>query len=81
MRFRFAVIASLAGLTIERCAEAHPGHGISNPATVTHQLIEPVHAVFWFTVSACVLAIVAGVTIWSRRRSSSSVARVRSRRG
>jgi hypothetical protein len=55
-------------LTLVAPLWAHPGHGSTDPATVTHQMTEPVHILPWV-----ILAAVMGTCswAWSRRKSDS----------
>ncbi len=49
---------------------AHPGHGTTDPNTVTHYAIEPLHALPWMAVliSGVILAVSYRVLIGRRNR-------------
>lgn len=50
-------------------ALAHPGHGVTDPESVAHQIVEPVHAVPWLLLIgiALTLAATAGL-LWKQHR-------------
>ena len=52
-----AILATVASL-----ASAHPGHGVTDPSSGTHWMVEPLHLLPW------VAAVVAIVTVAALRR-------------
>lgn len=54
---------------------AHPGHGVTDPDSVAHQIVEPVHAVPWLLLIgiAITLAATAGL-FWKQHRGRRDVA-------
>jgi hypothetical protein len=56
--------------TTSRIALAHPGHGVTDPDSVAHQIVEPVHAVPWILlVGISVALIVTGGLMWKQQRN------------
>jgi hypothetical protein len=64
------IIGGLAALAAagSGTAWAHPGHGTTDPATVSHFVLEPIHA------APLVLLLLATGAVWliSRRRKTSA---------
>lgn len=55
-------------------ALAHPGHGVTDPDSVAHQIVEPVHAVPWLLLIGIGLTLGAMAGLWwkqlrNRRRA------------
>jgi hypothetical protein len=62
-------LAALLAATASRVALAHPGHGVTDPDSVAHQVVEPVHAVPWMLlVGISVALIVTGSLLWKQQR-------------
>jgi hypothetical protein len=58
---------SLAVCAADAVARAHPGHGTTDPSSVTHYVLEPVHAT---PLVVIVLAVVAISLMSAQRRRS-----------
>lgn len=52
-------------------AQAHPGHGTSEPGTVTHELLEPLHAAPVVILLAGVAIALAARLLWKRKPAES----------
>ena len=61
-------ISTLALALAPATALAHPGHGTTDPGSVAHYLLDPVHAMI-FGVATC-MAVFTAVG-WRRRRRAS----------
>lgn len=48
-------------------AQAHPGHGASEPGTLTHELLEPLHAAPVVILLAGVAIALAARLLWKRK--------------
>lgn len=57
-------LLSLLAVMASRAALAHPGHGVTDPASVTHQIVEPVHAVPWMLLIGIALTLAAMGGLW-----------------
>lgn len=57
------LLLALAALSGASLAGAHPGHGVSDPGSLLHYLLEPLH----LAITALVL-VALGVTILAVRR-------------
>lgn len=56
-------------------AFAHPGHGVTEPYTVVHQVVEPVHAIPWgMLLIGSLVAVLAVSARWGQRRRQASSA-------
>jgi hypothetical protein len=63
-------LAALLIATATRVALAHPGHGVTDPGSVTHQIVEPVHAVPWMLLSGISVVLTAtGGLLWQQQRT------------
>jgi hypothetical protein len=59
-------LAAAVMVYVAECAWAHPGHGMTDPETPAHYVIEPVHAVpVLILIAAC--ALVAYLARFGRR--------------
>lgn len=67
--------------TTSQVATAHPGHGTTDPASVAHQVVEPVHALPWMLLAGVLITLVGtGLMLWrNRRQHARAVARTRTR--
>lgn len=64
---RFGTLAATSALTTilwTTVAEAHPGHGSTEPESPVHYLVEPQHA--WWIFPALVVSV--GIVAWTRSR-------------
>jgi hypothetical protein len=59
-----AILAVLPSL-----AWAHPGHGATEPDSVQHYLLEPLHVVM---IVAAIAAIGGAIAFWRSRRANSN---------
>jgi len=66
MERRIIALAIGAILGWAAAALAHPGHGVTNPSSPPHYLVEPVHAGIAAVVAAT--ALVAGAWAYLYRR-------------
>jgi hypothetical protein len=62
-------LPALLVVMASRAAFAHPGHGVTHPDNVAHQIVEPVHAVPWLLLIGIALTLLttAGV-LWKQYR-------------
>lgn len=71
------VLAIMIGTTT---AVAHPGHGVTDPQTITHQVTEPVHAIPWMLLIGIGVTLAAtAALIWKRRAGQASAVAVHRR--
>jgi hypothetical protein len=62
-------IALVFLLLMPALASAHPGHGHTDPASVTHYVTEPVHVLpLALAVALIVVVAAAGFWLWRARR-------------
>lgn len=52
-----------ACLTITGSLGAHPGHGVTDPSSVAHYVLEPLHV-----APVLIVAAAAALVLWLRRR-------------
>jgi len=72
------LLCAWVALSSSAVVMAHPGHGLTDPQTLTHQIAEPVHASFWLLLIGIGVTLAATATwLWKRRDVDSSRVRVR----
>lgn len=73
------ILLALIPVSFTTVALAHPGHGSTDPAGVTHQVVEPVHAIGWLALIGVGLTLTLTASLLWKNRRRRAVARVRGR--
>jgi hypothetical protein len=70
MHKRWFILWVLATLCVPALANAHPGHGHTDPRSAAHYVVEPVHVMPVVVIAgALVLAALTLYLVWRARRS------------
>lgn len=80
MRWIAPLMTLLTMLATSSTLFAHPGHGVTDPQTVAHQLVEPVHAVPWMLIVAVGITLLGALFVLKRSQHRRVAATSASRR-
>jgi hypothetical protein len=70
MNLKTGALVSVVATLLADSAIAHPGHGVTDPQSPVHQIVEPVHAVGWLLLAAGILLLALTVRWFNPLRSS-----------